>query len=116
MEVKTKFNIGDVVYFIRDNRIDEKLTEDPFMFNGKLFESITESKVQSISIRLFELSSSSKSPSIHQSVDYYLKGDYLKDGKSLFFSREEAEKYLKQEQMKHIEILQNKINNFKKRK
>jgi hypothetical protein len=112
MEIKTKFNIGDVVYFIRDNRIYEKLTEDPFMFNGKLFESITESKVQSISIRLFELSSSS----IHQSVDYYLKGDYLMDGKSLFSSRKEAEDYLKREQMKHVEILQNKINNFNKRK
>lgn len=112
MEIKTKFNIGDVVYFVRDNRIYEKLTEDPFMFNGKLFESITESKVQSISIRLFELSSSS----IHQSVDYYLKGDYLMDGKSLFSSRKEAEDYLKREQMKHIEILQNKINNFNKRK
>lgn len=112
MEIKTKFNIGDVVYFVRDNRIYEKLTEDPFMFNGKLFESITESKVQSISIRLFELSSSS----IHQSVDYYLKGDYLMDGKSLFSSRKEAEDYLKREQMKHVEILQNKINNFNKRK
>lgn len=116
MEIKTKFNIGDVVYFVRDNRIYEKLTEDPFMFNGKLFESITESKVQSISIKLFELSSSSKSSSIHQSVDYYLKGDYLMDGKSLFSSRKEAEDYLLREQMKHIEILQNKINNFNKRK
>ena len=112
MEIKTKFNIGDVVYFVRDNRIYEKLTEDPFMFNGKLFESITESKVQSIVIKLFDISSSS----IHQSMDYYLKGDYLVDEKSLFSSRKEAEDYLMREQMKHIEILQNKINNFNKRK
>lgn len=112
MEIKTKFNIGDVVYFVGDRRIDEKLTEDPFMFNGKLFESIMESKVQSIVIKLFELSSSS----IHQYVDYYLKGDYLENEKSLFSSRKEVEDYLKREQMKHIKFLQNKINNFNKRK
>ena len=112
MEIKTKFNVGDVVYFVRDNRIYEKLTEDPFMFNGKLFESITESKIQSIAIKLFALPSSS----IHQSVDYYLKGDYFFGEKSLFSSRKEAEEYLKREQMKHVEILQNKINNFNKRK
>ena len=111
MEIKTKFNIGDVVYFVRDNRIYEKLTEDPFMFDGKLFESITESKVQSIVIDLFKISPSS----IHQSIDCRLKEGIFCE-KSLFSSRKEAEEYLKQEQMKHVEILQNKINVFNKRK
>lgn len=87
MEIKTKFNIGDVVYFVTDNLIYEKLTEDPFMFNGKLFESIKESKVQSIVTKSFE---HIRSSSINQSIDYYLKGKYLVDEKKFVFFKKRS--------------------------
>lgn len=112
-KINTKFNIGDVSYFIRDNRIYNKLNEDLFISNVELFEPIIESKVQLIVTKSFK---HLRSSSINQSIDYHLKGEYLVNEKNLFSSRKEVEKYLMQEQMKYIETLQNKINDFNKRK